>query len=101
MRLFIDVKPTKKFGKTKQESIGRGILSKSFCHNDVASGAYVDANFVYGYNVEKHRKKTIDGKIVYGHWVGYTYKFRKGLLIAFGLRVKQGRRNFKLEGSYE
>jgi hypothetical protein len=96
MRFVIDVKPVKKVEKTKH-GVMYGMRYAIPCFSDFSKGALSDGTNVYGVNYEKHRKKVVDGKLAASHWVGYVYKFPKGLLRSLNLRVVQNKRNFKLE----
>jgi hypothetical protein len=97
MRLFVDVKPSKKVAKTKADISVGGIPVTWGDYPRYSKGANCDTYSVYGVNYEKHRKKVVDGKLVAGHWVGYVYKFPKDLLHGLGLCVVQDKRNFRLE----
>lgn len=102
MKLFYEVKPCKKIGATRSDAIPSVVkLSAYSCYGDV----------VYGYNLEKQRRKCIhktkkkrNGEVVKyskpirpNQWVCYYYAFDYQMLKLLGLRVKQGVRTFKLE----
>lgn len=106
MKLFYEVRPRKKIGATRSDAIPSVVKNSAYT-------AFGD--FVYGYNLEKQRRKCIhktktrtsrDGAktttrysepIRPNQWVCYYYAFDYQMLKLLGLRVKQGVRTFKLE----
>jgi hypothetical protein len=107
MKLVYDVKPCKKIGTTRSDAIPSVINNSAY----TMFGDSFRGGVVYGYNLEKQRRKCVhktkkkrSGEVVKysepirpNQWICYYYAFDYQILKLHGLRVKQGLRTFKLE----
>lgn len=109
MKLTMNIKPSKKEGKTKQGALPKIRYIYGTTYTKYGHGVMADANYVYAFNLEKHRKKSQrigargqklkKPKITPSKWVCYYYQIPVALLEAMGLMVVQGTRTFKITSS--
>lgn len=107
MNLIMKIKPSKKVSYTQKGALPsiRGVYGSSY--TSTGAGVLCDENYIYAYNLEKHRKKSVrfgqngkklkKAKIAPKKWVCHYYRIPINVLKEMGLKVVQRRRNFTIE----
>lgn len=107
MKLTINIKPSKKEGRSKAGATPGLLGVGGYSYSSYGHNVRGDDLYVYAMNFEKHRKKSqrfgVNGKklkkakITPAKWVCYYYRIPVSVLKDLNLRVVQGTRTFKIE----
>lgn len=108
MILKIKISPMKYKGYNKDNVLSK-LNSTAYTFSNYGNYRKEDENYVYVYNLEKHRRKTKQTKVKKGdklvtkstvvnegYWLMFVYKIPKYWLIENRKKVDQCSRNFKI-----